>query len=90
VAFIQGILRVESTESPFQFYIQFIKNSSMRVTSVSLVILAINILVHLVLIMYGTRTSYHYRLCINITVCHETGWRLRRPANSSLQEPSLA
>jgi len=55
-----------------------------------LVILAINIVVHLVLIVHGTRTSYHYRLCINITVCHETSWRLRRPANCSLPEPILA
>jgi len=62
----------------------------MRGTSVSFVILAFSIVMHLVLIMYSTRTSYHCRFCIDITVCHKTSWRLRRPANSFLPEPSLA
>ena len=32
----------------------------------------INIVVYLVLIMGGTLTSYHYRICIDVTICHVT------------------
>ena len=49
------------------------KNSSMTDTSVGLVTLVINnTVVHLVLIMHGTGTSFHYRLLSNITVSHLT------------------
>jgi len=45
------------------------KNSSMTDTSVGLVTLVINnTVVHLVLIMHGTGTSFHYRVFINSTV----------------------
>jgi len=41
-------------------------------TSVGLVTLVINTVVHLVLLMHGAGTSFHYRLCINSTACHVT------------------
>jgi len=41
-------------------------------TSADLVTLVINTVVHLVLIMHGTGTSFHYRLFINSTICHVT------------------
>jgi hypothetical protein len=61
---------------------KFVETCSMIDTSVKSMNTGINIVVYLVLIMDCTLISYHYRLCINVTMCHVTSLeRARGPAS---------
>jgi len=61
---------------------KFVETCSMIDTSVKSRNTGINIVVYLVLIMDCTLISYHYRLCINVTMCHVTSLeRARGPAS---------
>jgi len=50
----------------------FTETCSMIDTSVKSRNTGINIVLYLMLIMEDTLTSYRYRLCINVTMCHVT------------------
>jgi len=83
------MFRVESAKTRLQVYRQIYESSSMRNTVIRSVRLVLYIVPHLLLIMYGTGTSYHHCLFINITVCYVNNLAHTKASTDCLHEFSL-